>query len=246
MWNMLYALAASAALFLLIGATSLLSWYEASLPAFLLAIATYFVLARRSFKALEKIFNGCNIYLSTPPPRFDMAIAQLEKAYALTSVQFGVRSQVDTQIGVIYFIKQDFSKALPFLKRALFFGHWLGTAMLAVIYYKKKDNDEMRKTLEALQRRAGKSGLAWSLHAYLLQQIGDREGSQKVLTLAIKKITDDPRLREALLAIQNGKKIKMRGYKEQWYQFHLERPPTEHPQGLTPKISRSARRGRWG
>ena len=55
------------------------------------------------------------------------------------------------------------------------------------------------------------------------------------------------KVKEALLAVQNGKKIKMKAYKEQWYQFHLERPPVDQQQAafMQGKMGKMARRGRW-
>ena len=68
----------------------------------------------------------------------------------------------------------------------------------------------------------------------------------QLLVQALKKVKDDPKLKEALLNVQNGKKIKMRGYKEQWYQFHLERPPAQYQQApVGGKVSKAQRRGRW-
>ena len=148
--------------------------------------------------------------------------------------------------GVIYFLQKEFSRALPYLKRSSMFGHWMGGAMLGVIYYKKKDHAAMRQTFETVTRRGKKHGLAWCLYAYLLTQMGDQETAQQVLTRGVKAAADDSRVKDALLAVQNGKKIKMKAYKEQWYQFHLERPPPEYAQpAMGGKVSRAARRGRW-
>ena len=126
------------------------------------------------------------------------------------------------------------------------FGHWMGGAMLGVIYYKKKEHALMRQTFETVTRRGKKNGLAWCLYAYLLVQIGDSDEAQKVLTRGSKSAADDARVKDALLALQNGKKIKMRAFKEQWYQFHLERPPQEYAQQpVGGKMSKASRRGRW-
>jgi hypothetical protein len=103
----------------------------------------------------------------------------------------------------------------------------------------------MKKVLEVVTKRGKKQGLAWCLRAYLLCQINERDEAVRVLIEGIKKTNDDPKVKDALLALQNGKKIKMRAYKEQWYQFHLERPPALVAQGMPTKLSKVARRGRW-
>lgn len=247
MRNLGMALASGALVFAALFVPSFLKLGEALVPAVIAAVIAYMYLARRSYRQLEVVFaEGMNA-LQSMPSRPELAISIMEKAYALTSHQFGLRSQVDTQIGVIHFVQQDFNKALPYLKRSTLFGHWMGGAMLAVIYYKKRDHVEMRKTMDVVTRRAKKQGLAWNLYAYLLVQIGDAMAAQKALAEGVKHVKDDPRVQDSLLALQNGKKLKMRAYKEQWYQFHLERPPAEfQPRGVPGgRMSKIARRGRW-
>lgn len=245
MWNLLLSVGASGVVFLVFLLSGLLSAFEAVAPAVVALVATYFVCARRTFKAAESIFNEASKSLTAVPPRIDLAVSTLERAYPLSRWQFGVRSQVDTQIGVIYFLQQEFKKAEPYLEKAGGFGHWLGGAMLGVIHYKKKDHAAMRATFDGVVKKARGQGLPWTLYAYLLTQIGEREAAQSLLARAAKKTKQDSRVQEALLAVQNGKKINMRGYKEQWYQFHLERPPQQ--QGFAPggKVTRMERRGRW-
>ena len=247
MRNLAMALAIGALVFAALFVPSFLKLGEALVPAVITAVIAYIFFARRTYRQLEGVFSEGMQALQSMPPRPDLAIATMEKAYKLTSQQFGLRSQVDTQIGVIYFVQQEFNKALPYLKRSTMFGHWMGGAMLAVIYYKKKDHVEMRKTMDVVTRRAKKQGLAWNLYAYLLVQIGDTTAAQKALAEGTKHVKDDPRVQDSLLALQNGKKLKMRAYKDQWYQFHLERPPTDYQQKGVPggRMGKIARRGRW-
>jgi len=247
MRNILLALAAGLVIFAALFVPGLLRVGEAIVPALLVVLAAYYFLARRSFRKVEAVFQASAQALQAMPPKFDLALSTLESARRFGREQLGIASQVDTQIGVIYFLKGDNNKALPYLKRSLGFGHWLGAAMLAVIYYKKKDPNEMRKTMDVVVKRAKKQGLAWSLYAYLLLQLGEREAAQRILVEGVKKTGDDAKVKEALLAVQNNRKIKMRAYKEQWYQFQLERPPAEYqrvPVG-TGRMGKVARRGRW-
>ena len=245
MLNLLWALGSGLLLTAALRLLRLLSVAEAAVPGVLLAVAVYVVRARRSFRQVEAIFRHGNALLQRQPPNFARAIAHMEGAYALCRWQFGVRSQVDTQIGVLYFLQKEFSRALPYLKRSLLLGYWMGGAMLGVIYYKKHDHAQMRKTFEVVVRRAKKQSLAWMLYAYLLGQIGERQEAIKLLLQGQKTAGDDRRLAEALLALQNGQKIRMKSYREQWYQFHLERPPMQlqQAQGAS-RAFRQQRRGR--
>lgn len=229
MLNVVISLAIGAAVFFALWLPKLLKLGEALVPAFIVAIVALFVLGRKVFKELEATFAQAAKELQSQ--RFDAAIALLKSAYALNRRQFGVRSQLDSQIGMILYLRKDFSGAIPYLESARRLGHWLGVAMLAVAYYKKKDQARMRETFELLVKRAQKQGLAWNLYAYCLTQLGDDAGAQNVLARGVVKVKEDKRVQENLLAVQNGKKLKMKGYAEQWYQFHLEAPPVQTMDG---------------
>ncbi len=246
MRNILLAMGVGVLVFAALFVPGLLHVGEAMVPAALAVIVAYFLLARRTFKQVEAVFTEAAKSLTSMPPKLDLAVATMEKAYVYAPQQIGVKSQIDAQIGVIYFLQQEFNKATPYLQRSLGFGHWMAGAMLAVVYYKRKDHEQMKKTLEIVTKRAKDQALAWALHGYLLCQIGDRDGAQKVLAEGVKKTKDDERVKEALLAVQNDKKIKMKAFKEQWYQFHLERPPMDYQQiQMGGRVSKAARRGRW-
>jgi tetratricopeptide (TPR) repeat protein len=246
MRNILLSILAGVVVFAALYAPGLLRLGESVVPALFAVTVAYFLLARWVFKKVEKIFTDASKSLQSMPPKFEFAVSGMEKAYPWSVWQIGVRSQVDAQIGVIYFLQKELNKAIPYLQRALTFGHWLSVAMLAVAYYKKKNHEEMLKTLEVLTKRAKKQSLAWTLRAYLLVQVGKKEDAQRVLAEGVKKTKEDTKVKDALLAVQNNRKIKMRAYKEQWYQFHLERPPTQYQQAVVGgKMPKAARRGRW-
>lgn len=247
MINLIYSFLVGLAVWAILFVPGLLRLGEAVVPGVLGLVITYFLLARRTFKKVENIFNEAVAAMSSMPPKFDLAIKTMEKAYAFNRQQIGVHSQVDAQIGVTLFLQQEFTKALPYLERSKGFGHWLAAAMLAVVYYKKKNQEDMKKTLELVTSRAKKQSLAWCLRAYLLSQIGEQEAAMRVLAEGVKKTKNDAKVEEALLAVQNNRKIKMKAFKEQWYQFHLEKPPVEYQQMAMGggKITKSMRRGRW-
>jgi hypothetical protein len=46
-----------------------------------------------------------------------------------------------------------------------------------------------------------------------------------VLSKATEIIKNDARIEGNKLALQKNKPMKIRGYKEMWYQFHLDAPP---------------------
>lgn len=248
MFNLLYALLCACATYAVLALPHLLTPAESVVPAVLAALVAYFLLARRTFRALQHIVGLSGQALQTQPPQVQQAIAMLQRGYPLARQQLGVRSQLDAQLGILYFVTRDYNRAQPLLARSFLYSPWLAGAMLGVVQYKKKDVAEMKRTFNIVTRKGKKQGLAWNLYAYLLLQQGERDEAQRVLTEGVRHAgAADPRLGEALLALQNNKRFKMRAYKEQWYQFHLENPPVVYqqaPRGSS-KVSRIARRGRW-
>ena len=97
--------------------------------------------------------------------------------------------------------------------------------MLACLHFKKKRTEEMKQTFEETAKYAKKEPLFWSLYAWCIWKNGDRDEAQAVLNRGLEAIPDNERLKSNLNALRNGKKMKMRGWREQWYQFHLEAPP---------------------
>ncbi len=241
MLNIAFSLAAGIVVFCALYLPKFLNAGESLVPAIIAAIVAMFVLGRQVFRRMEVIFAEAGKDLQNQPPRFDAAIKTLKSGYALEKRQLGVRSQLDSQIGMITYLRKDFNASIPYFERSRRLGHWLGVAMLAVAYYKKKDHTRMRATFEHLVKRAAKQGLAWNLYAYCLSQIGDETGAQAVLSRGSVATKGDKRVAENLLNVQNGKKIKMRGYADQWYQFHLEAPPMQMMDG---RSQFSARRRR--
>lgn len=225
MFNLVSSLLAGAAVFAGLFFSHLLKWGEALVPAVIVVIGTMIVLGRRTLKQMEAVFEKVGKELQNQ--RFDAAVATMKAAYPLARKQIGMTSQLEAQIGMIAYVRKDFNGSIPYFERSKRLGHWVGVAMLAVAYYKKKDHAKMRETFELVVTRAKKQGLAWNLYAYCLSQIGDEEGAQAVLARGVKASENDKRVAENLIAMQNGKKIKMKGYAEQWYQFHLEAPPMQ-------------------
>jgi len=69
------------------------------------------------------------------------------EGYKYAKWQFFIKEQINAQIGMILYAKKRFDEALPYLKSA-FQKNWMAMAMLATIYYKDKQYDLMKSTLE--------------------------------------------------------------------------------------------------
>ncbi|MCM2265328.1 MAG: hypothetical protein NDI73_09070 [Desulfuromonadales bacterium] len=163
----------------------------------------------------------------------DLASNRIEKAVRIiedvqkkfSPWQFYVKQQMNSQIGSIYYLKREFSKAFEYLEQG-FARHWVGMAMLAICYMKRSQNSKMIDTFEKAVTVTRKESLLWSLYAFCLEKIGERDKAVKVMERGLKKLKGDERLEENLKLLQDGKKMKMQPYGDLWFQFHLEKTGT--------------------
>jgi len=136
--------------------------------------------------------------------------------------QFFTKRMINGQIGSIYYMKHEYIKAKPYLEMS-FSKHWIAQGMLAILYFKKKQYIKMNIIFERAVKYSSKQGLLWSVWAYCLFRAGKNEEAIKILLRAQKKVGNaDYRIQQNLINLQNKKKIKMKSYGEQWYQFNLE------------------------
>jgi len=158
--------------------------------------------------------------------RVDKAIRVIEEVQRKYGPwQFYVKQQMNSQIGSIHYLKRDFSKAFEYLNQG-FARHWVGMAMLAICYMKRSQNGKMIDTFEKAVTVTRKESLLWSLYAFCLEKIGERDKAIKVMERGLKKRSGDERLQENLAALREGKKLKMQPYGDLWFQFHLEKTGT--------------------
>jgi tetratricopeptide (TPR) repeat protein len=163
----------------------------------------------------------------------DLAANRIEKAIRIIEEvqrkygpwQFYIKQQMNSQIGSIHYLKRDFAKAYEYLNQG-FARHWVGMAMLAICYMKRSQNGKMIDTFEKAVTVTRKESLLWSLYAFCLEKIGERDKAIKVIERGLKKLSGDERLQENLAALREGKKLKMQPYGELWFQFHLEKTGT--------------------
>lgn len=163
----------------------------------------------------------------------DLAANRIEKAIRVIEDvqkkygpwQFYLKQQMNSQIGTIHYLKRDFSKAFEYLNQG-FARHWVGMAMLAICYMKRTQNGKMIDTFEKAVTVTRKEPLLWSLYAFCLEKVNERDKAIKVLERGLKKLKGDERMQENLAALKEGKKMKMQGYGDLWFQFHLEKTGT--------------------
>lgn len=144
--------------------------------------------------------------------------------------QFQLDKQVDSQIGTIHYLRRDYDTARQMLEKGLD-KHWVGISMLGVIHYRQKNYDLMRSTMDRAVKKNAKQPILWALYAWCEQQLGNRDQAIALLQKGIEKNSKHAEgLKENLTALQNGKKMKMKLFGEQWYQYMLEMPRQQQPQ----------------
>ncbi len=221
----MYTLLIAVASGLLVGGviTTMLGLIGAILPAVVAFGVVYFFVARAVSRRMEQSMRAVQVEFQKQRIDQGLQILQvLKKQYG--NWQFFTKSSIDGQIGSIYYMRQDFARAKPFLERG-FVRHWVAKVMLAVLYYRKKDYANMDKTFEHVARYNGKQGLLWGVWAYCHWRVGHTDKALQILLRGKKKLGDtDSKLNANLIGLQNEKKMKMKSYGEQWYQFQLEIP----------------------
>jgi tetratricopeptide (TPR) repeat protein len=225
MYNLLIAIAVGVAVSLALALGTELGLVAAIFPGVLATGIAYFVLARRTWKRLETLFEG--MQRDVQAQKFDKAVQTLQGGFVLAPWQFLVASQLHSNIGILLYLKSDVDAALPHLEKS-FTRNWVARGMLAAARYRKRDLDATTRVLAEAVKANKKEGVLWSLYAWILEKEGRHEEAIAVLSRAAQANASDEKLRTSLQALQNGKKLKLgKLYAEQWFQFMLERPPPE-------------------
>jgi tetratricopeptide (TPR) repeat protein len=225
MYNLLISIAIGVAIALALALGTNLGIAAAIFPGLLAAAVAYFVLARRTFKKVEALFEV--VQREAQAQKFDKAVQTLQGGFVHAPWQFLVASQLHAQIGMLLYIRQDLDAALPHLEKS-FSRHWIARGMLGAARYRKRDVAGATKVLEEAVKVNKKEGLLWSVYAWILEKAGRHEEAIMVLGRGAAASPSDEKVKAGLQALQNGKKLKLgKVYQEQWFQFRLEDPPPQ-------------------
>lgn len=225
MYNLLISIAIGVAVSAALALGTELGLAAAIFPGVLALAVAYFVLARRTWKKLQALFDSMQKELQAQ--KLDKAVATLQSGFVLAPWQFLVASQLHSNIGMLLYVRQDLDGSLPHLEKS-FSRHWIARGMLGVARYRKHDLAGARKVLDDAVKVNKKEGVLWSAYAWILEKEGRHEEAITLLSRAVAANSSDEKLKSSLQALQNGKKLKLgKLYGEQWFQFLLERPPPE-------------------
>jgi tetratricopeptide (TPR) repeat protein len=231
MYNLLIAVAAGVAVAVLVRLLGFPLW-AGIVPGTLVFVATYVVLARRIAARIGALSQVAQKELSTGASnareqkvKVEKAVRTLEEGLRYDKWQFLVASEVHAQIGMIKYMVKDFEGAEAHLTQANA-RNYMAKAMHGALLFQKRELGRMRQAFEAAVRSGKKEGLVWAVYAWCLLQLKEKEDAQKVLARAVKTNPTDEKLKSALTSVQNDKRLKMKAWEPQWWQFGLEQPPT--------------------
>ena len=74
----------------------------------------------------------------------------------------------------------------------------------------------MAETFERAVKAGKKEGIVWAVYAWCLQRTKEREKAISVLGRAVAANPSDEKLKSALTALQNDKRMKMQGWGHLW------------------------------
>jgi len=194
-------------------------WWVGLLLALLVFLGCFLLISRYVSKKLEAIMAPAMKDIQAQ--RFEKGIRDLKSALKYGKWQIYVESQINSAIGMVYYVKRDFSTAFPYLEKG-FFKNWVTMGMLGVSYMKRNKHDKMKEVFEKAVLASPKESLLWSLYAYCLNETGETVKACEVLARGEKKLPSDELIKQNLQLLREGKKMKMKGYGEMWLQFHLE------------------------
>lgn len=220
MYNLLISAGAAVAVFLIVSLSAGFQyWWAAGLAALVAFLVSFLVISRIVTKKLEAIMEPAMKDIQAQ--RFEKGIRDLKSALRFGKWQIYVESQINSAIGMVYFVRRDFSTAFPYLEKG-FFKNWVTMGMLAVTYMKRNKHDKMKETFDKALMGSPKESLLYALYAYCLNEIGETVKGCEVLAKGVSKLPGDENLKQNLELLREGKKMKMKGYGEMWLQFHLE------------------------
>lgn len=243
MINLLIALAAGAAVVILVKALGF-SLIAGVIPGTVVFLAVFVVLGRRSFMQLQAVVQAVQTELSSMTQnkkeqqvKAEKAVKMLEAALPLSKWQFLLEGEIYGQIGMIKHLFKDYEGALAAFQKASN-RNYFAQAMKAAIYFQKKDFTSMRSAFENAVKHGNKESLMWAAYAWCLLQNKENDDALRVLSRGVEQNPSDEKLKKALSALQNDKRLKMSPWEPMWWQLGLENPPLMQAQFAGPGARR--------
>ena len=219
MYSLLVALAVASLAFA--GIAGVTRPLYAFFPAFAAGAGVYWVIARRHSKAVEALM--ADLQREIQQRRVPNAIKMLQGCYPHAKWVFMLKGQIDGQIGTLHFIEKDFDQAVPLLEKA-WVKHWPAKGMLASYWFRKHKPEKSFEILDTAIAANKKEAILYGIKAFIQVKLKDADGARATLVAGSEKCPSAQPLKDNLMRLQNGEKLRMSDFGEQWWQFHLEKP----------------------
>lgn len=219
MYNILISAGIMVVTFLLLKFPVQLNWWFSLVISLLLFMGVFYLISRIVMKKVMAVMETATKDLQAQ--RVEKGIREMQDALKYGKWQVYVTGQVNSQIGMVYYMKRDFAAAFPYLEKS-FFKNWVAMGMLAISYMKRNKKEKMKETFDKAVQASPKEALLWNLYAYCLCEINEPNRAKEILEKGLKKVPGDEKATQNLGLLQEGKKMKMKGFGEMWLQFHLE------------------------
>lgn len=220
MLNLLISLACSVLTAALITRFATVNQWVVLLAGTAVFLAVFILITRTIMKKVGNLMQSAQHDVMAN--RSEKAIRELESGLKYGNWQLYVKPQILSQIGTIHYLKRNFNDAIPYLEKG-FVRNWVSQSMLAITYMKKNKTSKMKDAFAKAVAGSRKEPMVYALNAFCLDRIGERNKALEILKKGISKAGGDERLKENLALLEAGKKMKMKGFGDMWYQFHLEK-----------------------
>jgi predicted Zn-dependent protease len=226
------------------------SMLAALVPGTVVLIGLYIVLGRRTFLKMQAVALQAQAELQSMTAnkkeqavKIEKAVKLLEGALPLGRWQFLIEGELHGQIGTIKYLFKDLDGAMAsFAKSSA--RNYLARAMQGAILFQRKDFAGMTLAFEDAVKHGKKESLMWATYAWCLVQNKETEKAIKVLSRGVEANPSDEKLKKALAALQNDKRLKMSAWEPMWWQLGLETPTAPQPQFMGGSNRRRMLRGR--
>jgi len=223
MINLAIALAVCALVTALLMTVAELSFWIASIIGMVAFTAVFFLLTRFVMKKIGALMETAQRDIQGG--RWEKAVKTLQGGFKYAPWQIYVKGQLNSQIGMILYLKRDFAEAFDYLQKG-FVRHWVAMGMLAICYMKRNKTSQMIETFEKATAATKKEPMLWNLYGYCLETVGEKEKAIAAMEKGVKKVGGHELLQANLDALKEGRKMKMLPWGDLWYQFHLEKQGT--------------------
>lgn len=212
-------------------------WVAVLVPATLAFAGAFVVLGRRTMLRVQALFTSAQEELQSINPnakelekknRVDRVVKLLESGLQYSRWQFLVEQEIHGQIGIIKYLFRDHEGAKASLTKANP-RNYLAHAMLGALAYQAKDYPRSGGHFENAIKFGKKEGLMYAAYAWCLMQQKERDKAIAVLGRGVAANPSDEKLKGALTALQNDKKLKMSPWEPMWWQLGLELPKMQQP-----------------